>query len=324
MARITSKSEFKEYCLRKLGKPVIQINIDDTQVEDRVDDAFEYYRDYHYDATEKVFLKHEITGSTLNLTTTVGTEFTDGETITGDTSGATAIVHSTKLDGTTSDIVYEMMTNSTPPFQVAETITGGTSGKTGVISSVDKGDIENGYLTTSDLITGIKRVIPLYERDQNVKSFFDIRYQMHLNDVYNLQSAEMLTYEVTQSHMQLVNDMITGRVPIRFNRHQNQLHLDINWAEELNIGEYLVIECYRYLDPTVYQDVWNDRWLKRYATALIKKQWGENLSKYSGIQMPGGVEFNGQRLIDESNEEITRLEEEMSSSYELPVDFMVG
>ena len=98
MARITSKSEFKEYCLRKLGKPVIQINIDDTQVEDRVDDAFEYYRDYHYDATEKVFLKHEITGSTLNLTTTVGTEFTDGETITGDTSGATAIVHSTKLD----------------------------------------------------------------------------------------------------------------------------------------------------------------------------------------------------------------------------------
>ena len=118
--------------------------------------------------------------------------------------------------------------------------------------------------------------------------------------------------------------MITGRVPIRFNRHQNQLHLDINWAEELNIGEYLIIECYRYLDPTVYQDVWNDRWLKRYATALIKRQWGENLSKYSGIQMPGGVEFNGQRLIDEANEEITRLEEEMSSSYELPVDFMVG
>ena len=147
---------------------------------------------------------------------------------------------------------------------------------------------------------------------------------MHLNDVYNLQSAEMLTYEVTQSHMQLVNDMITGRVPIRFNRHQNQLHLDINWAEELNIGEYLIIECYRYLDPTVYQDVWNDRWLKRYATALIKRQWGENLSKYSGIQMPGGIEFNGQRLIDEANEEITRLEEEMSSSYELPVDFMVG
>lgn len=248
MAVVTSRTEFKNYCLRKLGSPVLQINVADTQVDDRIDDALEYYRDYHYDAVEETYLAHQITET----------------------------------------------------------------------------DMTNRYITINDNIIGIKRVIPLYNKDSASTNMFDIRYQLFLNDVYDLQSAEMLTYEVTQSHMQLVNDMITGRVPIRFNRHQNQLHLDINWAEELNIGEYLIIECYRYLDPTVYQDVWNDRWLKRYATALIKRQWGENLSKYSGIQMPGGVEFNGQRLIDEANEEITRLEEEMSSSYELPVDFMVG
>ena len=147
---------------------------------------------------------------------------------------------------------------------------------------------------------------------------------MHLNEIYDLKSMELLTYELTQSHLQLVNDMITGRVPIRFNRHQNRLFLDIDWEESLDVDEYLIVEVYRVLDPETYTDVWNDRWLKRYATALIKKQWGENLSKYEGIQMPGGMTFSGTRILDEANQEITQLEEEMSSKYELPVDFLVG
>ena len=147
---------------------------------------------------------------------------------------------------------------------------------------------------------------------------------MHLNEIYDLKSMELLTYELTQSHLQLVNDMITGRVPIRFNRHQNRLFLDIDWEESLEVDEYLIVEVYRVLDPDTYTDVWNDRWLKRYATALIKKQWGENLSKYEGIQMPGGMTFSGTRILDEANQEITQLEEEMSTNYELPVDFLVG
>lgn len=249
MSAITSREEFKEYCLRKLGKPVIQINIADEQIEDRVDDAFEYYRDYHYDAVEKVYLKHKVTQE----------------------------------------------------------------------------DIDNGYIPISHLVTGVKRVLPLFDKtDGYSKSFFDVRYQMHLNEIYDLKNIELLTYELTQSHLQLVNDMITGRVPIRFNRHQNKLFLDIDWEESLNVDEYLIVEVYRILDPDTYTDVWNDRWLKRYATALIKKQWGENLSKYEGIQMPGGVTFNGTRIMDEATQEIEKLEEEMSLNYELPVDFMVG
>ena len=118
--------------------------------------------------------------------------------------------------------------------------------------------------------------------------------------------------------------MITGQVPIRFNRHQNQIHLDIDWDEALVVGEFIIVEAMRVLDPNVYTDVCNDRWLKRYATALIKKQWGENLSKYEGIAMPGGVTFNGSRILDEANQEIEQLEQEMSLSYELPVDIMVG
>ena len=249
MSAITSRSEFKEYCLRKLGKPVIQINIADEQVDDRVDDAFEHYRDYHYDAVEKVYLKHQVT----------------------------------------------------------------------------QDNITNGYIELNDAIVGVKRVLPLFDKtDGYSKSFFEVRYKMHLNEIYDLKSMELLTYELTQSHLQLVNDMITGRVPIRFNRHQNRLFLDIDWEESLDVDEYLIVEVYRVLDPDTYTDVWNDRWLKRYATALIKKQWGENLSKYEGIQMPGGMTFSGTRILDEANQEITQLEEEMSTNYELPVDFLVG
>ena len=248
MAVVTSRAEFKEYCLRKLGSPVIQINVADEQVEDRVDDALEFYRDYHFDAVEDVFLKHQIT----------------------------------------------------------------------------EDDITNRYIPINDLVIGIKRVIPLYEKFSHSTNMFDVRYQMFLNDVYNLRSTEMLSYELTQSHIQLVNDMITGQVPIRFNRHQNQIHLDIDWDEALVVGEFIIVEAMRVLEPNVYTDVWNDRWLKRYATALIKKQWGENLSKYEGIAMPGGVTFNGSRILDEANQEIEQLEQEMSLSYELPVDIMVG
>lgn len=249
MATVSSRTQFKDYCLRRLGSPVIQVNVADEQVDDRIDDALEYYRDYHYDAVEDIYLKHQITST----------------------------------------------------------------------------DITNGWIPITDSIIGVKRVLPLYLGDDaNSINMFDIRYQMFLNDVYNLSSTEMLTYELTQSHIQLINEMLEGHVPIRYNRHQDKLHLDIDWTNGVKEGEYIIVEVKRILDPDVYTDVWNDRWLKRYATALIKKQWGENVSKYEGITMPGGVSFNGQRLIDEANEEIRQLEEEMSLSYELPVDIMIG
>ena len=249
MAIASSRTSFKDYCLRRLGSPVIQVNVADEQVDDRIDDALEYYRDYHYDAVEKVFLKHQITQQ----------------------------------------------------------------------------DINNGYIPINDSIIGIKRVLPLYLGDQaNSINMFDIRYQMFLNDVYNLSSTEMLTYELTQSHIQMINDMLQGQVPMRFSRHQDRLYLDIDWTTGIKVDEYIIVEVLKVLDPNVYTQVWNDRWLKRYATALIKKQWGENVSKYDGITMPGGVTFNGQRIIDEASEEIQRLEEEMSLSYELPVDIMIG
>jgi|TARA_Y100000389_G_C17465356_1_gene524998 hypothetical protein len=248
MATATTRTEFKNYCLRKLGSPVIQINVADEQLEDRIDDALEYYQDYHFDAVEDTYLAHEITQT----------------------------------------------------------------------------DIDNKYITINNNIIGIKQVIPLFQASNSSTNMFDIRYQLFLNDVYDLQSQEMLTYQLTQDHLQMVNEMISGRVPIRFNRHMNKLHLDINWGTALTVGENIIIEGVRVIDPDTYTDVWNDRWLKRYATALIKRQWGENITKYEGMTLPGGVTFNGSAILDQAIQEITALEEEMSLNYELPVDIMVG
>ena len=147
---------------------------------------------------------------------------------------------------------------------------------------------------------------------------------MCIRDRYNLTSAEMLTYQVTQDHLQMVNTIIHGTVPIRYQRHMNRLFLDVDWGFDISVDEYIIMEVTKIIDPDVYTDVWNDRWLKRYATALIKKQWGENLTKFEGVQLAGGITFNGGNILDEGKEEIQVLEEQMSLNYELPVDIMIG
>jgi len=248
MPAITSRTSFKSYCQRKLGSPVIQINVSDDQIEDRIDDALEYYQDYHFDAVEDTYVPYKLT--------------------------------------------------------------------------VD--DITNNYITTDQSIIGIKQVIPLYQKNSFSTNMFDVKYQLFLNDVYNLTSAEMLTYQVTQDHLQMVNTIIHGTVPIRYQRHMNKLFMDVDWGFDIKVDEYVIMEVTKIIDPNIYTDVWNDRWLKRYATALIKKQWGENLGKFDGVQLPGGITFNGANILQEAKEEIQVLEEQMSLNYELPVDIMIG
>lgn len=248
MPAITSRTAFKSYCQRKLGSPVIQINVSDDQIEDRIDDALEYYQDYHFDAVEDTYVPYKLT--------------------------------------------------------------------------VD--DITNNYITTDQSIIGIKQVIPLYQKNSFSTNMFDVKYQLFLNDVYNLTSAEMLTYQVTQDHLQMVNTIIHGTVPIRYQRHMNKLFMDVDWGFDIKVDEYVIMEVTKIIDPNIYTDVWNDRWLKRYATALIKKQWGENLGKFDGVQLPGGITFNGANILQEAKEEIQVLEEQMSLNYELPVDIMIG
>jgi len=246
MATLTSREQFKEYCLRKLGKPVLEVNVDDDQVEDRIDEALKYYWDYHFDGTSKVFYKHQFTAE----------------------------------------------------------------------------DISNGYITLPENIIGAVNIFDIgdYIATNNI---FNIRYQIALNDLYTLTYQSMVPYYMAFQQLQLLEQLLVGKQPIRYNRNTNRLFIDVNW-DKVTAGQYLVVEAYQVVDPEVYQDVWNDRWLQRYATALIKRQWGTNLTKFIGLQLPGGVQFNGEKIFNDAEQEIAKYEEEMISSYSLPVTDMIG
>ena len=153
---------------------------------------------------------------------------------------------------------------------------------------------------------------------------FDIRYQLRLNDLYDFSSTSIIHYQMTMQHIDYLSHILTGEVPIRFNQHQNRLYLDMDWTNDVNADDFIIIECYRKLDPDSYTDIYDDIYLKRYATALIKKQWGANLSKFNGVQMLGGVTMNGADIFSQAQEEIQRLEEQIQLAFETPIDYMVG
>tara|TARA_B110000858_G_scaffold8128_1_gene8693 strand:+ start:51 stop:1016 length:966 start_codon:yes stop_codon:yes gene_type:complete len=321
MAQPNSRTTLIDYCLRSLGSPVIEINVDEDQVDDRIDEALQFYQTYHADSIEKFYLKHEVTNSSLTLTAAIATNFTVGETITGGTSGAKAVVKT--VSG--SIITYNRPKDLNKQFAAAETITGGTSSSTAVISSISKGDIENGYITVPNLITDVVRVMPIRDTVSS-SDMFDIRYQIHLNDLHSVGFMGNLTeYVMSQQYLSLLDTVIdSDDKHINFDKHQNKLDIFMDWDKEVLKGDYLVVECYRIIDPNTYTDVYNDYFLKRYATALIKRQWGTNLIKFEGMVMPGGVTFNGRQMFDDATEEITKLEEEARLNWEQPVDFMVG
>ena len=320
MAKPNSRATLVSYCKRALGHPVIEINVDDDQVDDRIDEALQFYQEYHHDAIEKVYLKHKVTGSTLTLSAAVAGNFTVGETITGGTSDAQAVV----VTAAGSTITYSALGNSNNVF-AAETITGETSEATATVSTIVKGNIENGYINIPDLVTNAVRVFPLNDVNASV-NMFDVKYQMHLNDMFSLgYMGSLLEYEMTQQWLAMLDMVIdSSNKHIEFARHRNTLRIDMDWSHEIEIDDYLIIDCYRILDPTTYTDIYNDYFLKRYATALIKQQWGANLIKFEGMEMPGGVVFNGRQLFDDSATDLEKLTEEARLNWEMPVDFMTG
>ena len=246
MAQPTTRAEFKEWCLRKLGKPVIEINVDDDQVDDRIDESLSYYWDYHFDGAERTFLKHQLTSD----------------------------------------------------------------------------DISNQYITVAENIIGVVNLFDIGDA-LSVNNLFNIRYQFALNDMYDMSNYRLQEYMMAMQHIQFIEEMLVGKQPIRYNRHINRLYIDMDWGR-VNVGDYIIAECYQIVDPTVYADVYKDRWLQNYTTAKIKYQWGSNLTKFNGMQLPGGVTFNGEQILADARDEIQRLEEDMITSYSLPVHDMVG
>jgi hypothetical protein len=248
MAQVTTRDELKDYALRRLGAPVIKINVDDDQLEDRIDDALQFYQDYHFDATESFYWKHIITQE----------------------------------------------------------------------------DIDQKYFTIDPGILGITRVFALNETITK-NNMFDLRYQLRLHELYDFTSTSYTNFSITMQHLQNLSEMFTGDVPIRYQRHTHRLYVDWGWgSQQIPLGSMVVAEGYKAIDPETFESVYNDRWLKEYVTSLFKRQWGDNMKKFGGIQLPGGLTLNGKETFDEAMSEIQRLETEMADKYELPPAFLVG
>jgi hypothetical protein len=247
MAVPTTKNAFKQYCLRKLGAPVIEINVDDDQVDDRIDEALRYYYDYHFDGSDRIYYKHLITQT----------------------------------------------------------------------------DVNNKYITLPENILGSVSVFTIGDPSIRADDLFNIRYQIALNDLYTLTNVSIVPYYMVMEHLSLLTEMLVGKQPIRYARHKDRLYIDTDWGN-LAVNSYLLVEAYEVVDPEVYTDAWNDRWLQNYATVLIKEQWGSNLTKFTGMSLPGGVQFNGEKIYNDAVDARTKMEQEMISSYSLPVLDMIG
>ena len=266
---ITDRASFVSYCKRRLGYPSIDINVTDDQVEDRVDDAFQYYQDYHYDATERLYKKYKITATDIEK------RYIDfNQTEEADVNGETVLVPS--------------------------------------------------YPDWQNQIIGIINVFPFGQEGWDTVNMFDMRYQLRLNDLYDFVDVSILHYTMVMQHVSLLDDYFTGKTPFNFSRHKNELRLYCDWDSDLSVDEHIIIECDQIINPVDYTEVYNDMWLKRYATALIKRQWGQNLSKYDGITLPGGLTYNGQTILDSANEEISLLHEEMDTKHGALLGMVIG
>lgn len=242
-----NKEELKEFCLRQLGYPVVQINVDDVQVDDAVELAFEYWNEFHFDGTERVYLKHQMTEQ----------------------------------------------------------------------------DITNQYITVSDNLIGATRIFPVGGTNMAM-SFFDLRYQLRLNDLWDLSSTSYVNYTLTMQHLRTLDMLFSGEQPVRFNKITNKFYIDWDWNNDIEANEWIIIEGYVITDPSLYTRVWNDRMLKKLATAYVKKQWGTNMKKFGGMQLPGGITMNGQQIFEEATKEIADAEQEIRSTYEQMPQFLVG
>jgi len=259
VTQIKTREDFKAYCLKRLGAPSIEINVDDDQVDDRVDDALLYWQDYHFDGLQKLYYVHMVTD------TDVANRYLD-------------LTPATTLDQSNNAVN----------------------------------------------IVGVSRIFPLMDSQATI-NMFDLRYQLRLNELYDFTSASYINYTLTQQHLRSLEIMFTGEVPIRFVRNMHRLYIDWAWGStEAPSGTVVVAECYAAIDPNQFPDVWNDRWLKEYATTLIKWQWGSNMKKYQGIQLLGGVTMDGQTLFNEAEAKKKELEDEMITNYGGPLEWFMN
>ena len=279
MAKPSTRQELIDYCLRRLGAPVLEINVDDDQIDDLVDDAIQYFNERHFDGVERMYLKYKITQSDIDRGSAKNTNGVGIVTTTG-SSNITGY-------GTTSFNFYE----------------------------------NSNYIQVPDSVIGIEKIFK-FDTSSISGGMFSIKYQLFLNDLYYFNSVELLQYSMVKSYLEDIDFLLTTDKQVRFNKRQNRLYLDIDWGAQA-AGNYLVIDCHRALDPADFSKIYNDSFLKKYLTSLIKRQWGQNLIKFRGVKLPGGIELNGREIYEDAERELQQLKEVMMLEHELPpLDFI--
>ena len=281
MAKPSSRTGLVDYCLRQLGAPVLEINVDDDQIDDLVDDALQYFNERHFDGVERMYLKYQLTQEDINRGEAKNT---DGVGIVTTSATSTSI----SGYGTTTSNWYET----------------------------------SNFLQIPDSVIGIERIFK-FDTSSISGGMFAIKYQLFLNDLYYFNSVELLQYAMTKSYLEDIDFLLTTDKQIRFSKRQNRLFLDIDWGSE-TAGNWLILDCYRALNPATYENIYNDLFLKQWVTSTLKKQWGQNLIKFKGTKLPGGVELNGREIYDDGVREIEELRAKMTSEYELPPYDFIG
>jgi hypothetical protein len=276
MAKPASRQQLIDYCLRRLGAPVLEINIDDDQIDDLVDDALQYFQERHFDGVERMYLKYKITQADLDR----------GRGRNSNGVGVTTTT-ATSTTGTT--------------FNFYET---------------------SNYIQVPDSIIGIEKIFK-FDTSSISGGMFSIKYQLFLNDLYYFNSVELLQYSMVKSYLEDIDFLLTTDKQLRFNKRQNRLYLDLDWASQ-SANQYIVIDCYRILDPNEFTNVYNDSFIKKYLTALIKRQWGQNLIKFRGVKLPGGIELNGREIYEDAEKELEDIKQRMMLEYELPPYDFIG
>ncbi len=285
MSQPSTRSELKQYALRQLGAPVLEINLADEQCEDIMDDAIQFFQERHFDGVSPTYLKYKISEQDIDR---------GKATMRGGTGDTTA--------GITTDTVTTTVAGISTTFEFYE---------------------NSNYLQVPPDIIGVTKIFHFDGANTVTNNMFSVKYQLFLNDIYFWGSTELLTYAMTKTYLEDINFLLTTQKQIRFNQRSDRLYLDIDWGS-VTKGDYFVIDCFRATDPSDYARVWNDSFLKKYLVALMKKQWGQNLLKFQGVKLPGGVELNGRQIYDDAEKDLEIIREMMSNTYEMPPLDMIG
>jgi len=282
MAKPSTRQGLIDYCLRRLGAPVLEINVDGDQIDDLVDDALQYFQERHFDGVERMFLKYKITQEDIDR-------------------------GRGKITGTSG---------------VGIVTTTGTANISGVGNTSFNFYEASNFIQVPDSVIGIEKVFKFDTSDIS-GGMFSIKYQLFLNDLYQFNSIELLQYSMVKSYLEDIDFLLKTDKQVRFNKRQNRLYLDIDWGQKLK-DTFLIIDCYRILDPDSFTKVYNDSFLKKYLTSLIKKQWGQNLIKFRGVKLPGGIELNGREIYEDAERELEQIKQVMMLEHELPPYDMIG